>query len=222
MMIYLVNLSTCHNPLQIELKKIQIESGDLSIRQIHYRVDKLLNRLPNLNETESKTLLRYWFGLLLDNVLVEQLLNDFSVVIPQEYIPQSITISMKAASIAREMVTSRGNVSQEIKNIGTMYVVRVAKECGLTTDNHKDIDHLASATSCTWRFARKVLYAIAENDEKSLYQRKMKNNAIKATPWPELISKFVLNESNSRSVPGQEQVSVSYGFRLPKYILLHS
>ena len=31
-----------------------------------------------------------------------------------------------------------------------------------------------------------------------------------------------MNESNSRLVPGKEQVSVKYGFHLPKYILLRS
>ena len=39
MMIYCVNLSTLHGRLQIELKKIQIDSGDLNIQQIRYRVD---------------------------------------------------------------------------------------------------------------------------------------------------------------------------------------
>ena len=59
-------------------------------------------------------------------------------------------------------------------------------------------------------------------DEQSLYIHNTKCNAIKATHWPEEISKIVLNESNSRSVPGKVQVSVRYGFHLPKYILLRS
>ena len=45
---------------------------------------------------------------------------------------------------------------------------------------------------------------------------------IKATHWPKEITKFVLNESNSRSVPGKEQVSVRYGFHLPNCIILCS
>ena len=58
-------------------------------------------------------------------------------------------ISKKASSIAKEMVTSQKNISQELKYIGTDYVVQVANECNLSEKNHGDIDHLASATSCT-------------------------------------------------------------------------
>ena len=92
----------------------------------------------------------------------------------------------------------------------------------MNSDNQSDTTILANVTSCHHSFAKKVLQAIACGEEQNLYKRDMKCNAIKATHWPEAIQSFVLHESNSRAVPGKEQVSVRYGFRLPKYVLLRS
>ena len=69
---------------------------------------------------------------------------------------------------------------------------------------------------------KKVLQSTESGNVDGLYKHNTKFNAIKASHWPEKISKFVLNETNSRAVPGEEQVSVRYGYRLPKYTLLRS
>ena len=114
------------------------------------------------------------------------------------------------------------NVNDSTKKTGIDFVVSVAKGCSLSTESHFDVTILANATSGHFNFAKKVLRAVQSGDEQLLYIRNTKCNMIKATHWPDEISKFVLNESNSGSVPGKEQVSVRYGFLLPKYILLRS
>ena len=50
----------------------------------------------------------------------------------------------------------------------------------------------------------------------------MRCDTIKATKWPIEITEFVLSPENSRAVPGEASVSVRYGVRKPKYILLKS
>ena len=148
-----------------------------------------------------------------------ELFYDALVVIDLEYLPKCFIVSREASLIAQELVISRRDVNESTKKTGIDFVVSVALKCSLSTGNHCDVTILATATSCHFNFA-KVLQAIQSGDKQLLYTRNTKCNTIKATHWPEEISKFVLNESNSRSVPGKEQVSVKYGFHLPKYIPL--
>ena len=132
-------------------------------------------------------------------------------------------VSQKANQIAHELVTSRQNVSMDRRRAGVDFVVEVAKQCSLNSQTYRDIQILSEATSCDREFAKKVLDALHSGNISSLYSRSMRFNAIKATHWPGEISKYVLgDERNSRAVPGEEQVSVRYGLRLPKYILLRS
>ena len=222
MLIYFVNTDNDSCLLQKELQKIETDDGQLNARQIRYRVKKLHDKLNNPNKNEVRNLLRYWLNVLLDDPHIELLFSDSSVVIDPKYLPRNIIVSRKAEVIAKKLVTSRKNVSDNTKRVGIDYVVTVAKECSLSTGKYKDIGLLSKATSCHRSFAKKVLVSIESGEEDTLYKRSITHNAIKATNWPEEICKFVLHEINSRSVPGEEQVSVRYGYRLPKYILLHS
>ena len=124
------------------------------------------------------------------------LFTKASVVIDLEYLPKSFIVSKEASLIAQELVTSCCNVKESTKKTGIYFVVSVAKRCSLSTQNHCDVTILANATSCHFHFAKKLLQAIQSGDEQSLYTCNTKCNAIKATHWPEEISKFVLNESN--------------------------
>ena len=132
---------------------------------------------------------------------------------------QSLIESQIATKIARRLVTSRKNVVDSVKKIGIDFVVQ---EGLLSINDHNRISILASATSCHHSFAKKVSQSIESGNVDGLYKRNTKFNAIKVSHWPEEISKFVLNETNRQSVPGEEQVSVRYGYGLLKYILLRS
>ena len=133
------------------------------------------------------------------------LFSDYSVVIGK-YLPRSLIILRAATEIAKQLVTSHRNVVDSVKRTGVDFVVMVAKECSLSTNNYHDISILASATSCHHSFAKKILQSIESGHVDGLYKRNIKWNAIKASHWTEEICKFVLHETNSRSVPGEEQV----------------
>ena len=150
-----------------------------------------------ITESTLKLLLKYWLWLLIKHRHVEVLFSEASVVIDIEYLPKCFIVSRKASLIAEELVTSRRNVSESTKKTGIDFVVSIAKRCFLSTQSHWDITILANARSCHFDFAKKVLQAIQSGDEQSLYTHNTKCNATKATHWPEEISKFVLNESNS-------------------------
>ena len=92
----------------------------------------------------------------------------------------------------------------------------------MSSRSHGDVTLLAQAVSCSVEFAEKVLLHIKEGREEELLKRRTHVDAIKCTEWPALIKTFVFLPENTRSVPGQQQVSVRYGVRLPKYILLRS
>ena len=68
----------------------------------------------------------------------------------------------------------------------------------------------------------KVLEAINTGTEENLYDKNLRNDSIKFTPWMDEIKKFVLSEENSRAVPGQETVSIRYNVRKEKYVLQKS
>ena len=72
------------------------------------------------------------------------------------------------------------------------------------------------------QFAKDVLIAIKNESEKDLLERNVRRDSIKATQWPEMLSQFVFTLENSRSVPGQDTVSIRYSVRRPKYLLLKS
>ena len=73
---------------------------------------------------------------------------------------------------------------------------------------------------CSDKFVKKVLLAI--ETEELLYNQNLCNDSIKFTPWMDFIKEFVLASDNSRPVPGKETVSIKYGVRREKYILLKS
>ena len=101
-------------------------------------------------------------------------------------------------------------------------MIAVARKASLSTENHSDITTLSDATNCSRQFAKTVLDAIASGTENGLLKRNLRCDSIKATHWPNEISSFVLGPENSCAVPGHEGVSVRYGVRRPKYVLLDS
>ena len=101
-------------------------------------------------------------------------------------------------------------------------MIEVAKQADLSQSCFGDVETLAAATSCSWRFAKNVLKAVHDGTESDLLQRNVRCDNIKATDWPNMISDFVLFPENSRAVPGQEMVSICYSVKHPKYLLLKS
>lgn len=58
--------------------------------------------------------------------------------------------------------------------------------------------------------------------EESLYQRATRRDALVAAHWPRALQEFIDRPEYSRFVPGNDSVSVHYGRRVPKILLLMS
>ena len=85
---------------------------------------------------------------------------------------------------------------------------------------HGDITSLQSATQTSFVFAKRVLQAISDGTEDSPLKRDVRNDYIKCTQWPDEISTFIFQSENSRAMPGKDSVSIRYGVRRPKFLLL--
>ena len=205
--------------LSAEIRKIRYPSY-LSAKQYRYRAKKMKIIFEGCDE-QSK-LMVYWLDELLCHSTIEAIFNECGVLLPPEFTPQGFYISQRAAELARKFTTCSTNTADDIRVNGVRYVVEVAKDCQLSPEKYGDGTLLAKAVSCSVEFAEKVLRYIQEGREEELLKRHTRVDAIKCTEWPAMIKTFVLLPENSRSVPGQQQVSVRYGVRLPKYILLNS
>ena len=89
-----------------------------------------------------------------------------------------------------------------------------------SVDTFGDIKILQDAIGSSWKYAQNILLAIKQNTTEDLFHRATRHDCIKQTDFPELLSQWAKAPDNSRPVPGNETVSVSYGRRLPKFVLL--
>ena len=101
-------------------------------------------------------------------------------------------------------------------------MISVVKKAGLTVDSHGDIQTLMDATACSRKFARTILKAVSEGTEDQLLTRNVRCDSIKATEWPDKIANFVFQPEHTRAMPGNDTVSVRYGVRRPKFLLIRS
>ena len=99
-------------------------------------------------------------------------------------------------------------------------MLNVAKSAKLSPDLYGDVALLATALSCGRKFATKVLNAIKNGEEDDLFVRHQQCDSLLATDWPQKLEQFVLAPENSRAVPGNDTISVRYGKRHAKYLLL--
>ena len=205
-----------HN-LSAEIRKINYPPH-LSAKQYRSRAKKMKSIIENSNQKEE--LIVYWLDQLLAHSTIEAIFNECGVTLPQQFIPHSFHVCQQAAKIDKKFISCSSKTVNDIRMNGVKYVIAVAKECELSS--HGDGTLLAQAVSCSVEFAEKVLLHIKEGREEELLKRRTRVDAIKCTEWPALIKTFVFLPENTRSVPGQQQVSVRYGVRLTKYILLRS
>ena len=205
--------------LSAEVRKISYPSH-LTAKQYRYRAKKM--RMLFEGYDEQSKLMVYWLDQLLSHSTIEAIFNDCGVLLPLEFIPPSFHVSQRAADLAKKFTSCSIHTADDIRMNGVRYVIAVAKDCQLSSEKYGDGTLLAKAVSCSSEFAEKVLRYIKEGREEELLNRRTRVDAIKCTEWPAMIKTFVFLPENARSVPGQQQVSVRYGVRLPKYILLKS
>ena len=187
-----------------------------------YRGKKMATLFQRLDEASQHELMVYWLDELLSHSVVEAVFDACGALIPTEFVPKGLLVSRQAVAIASKYFSCSSRSTEEVHSSSLKYVVQVAKECGLSSTQRGDSTLLADAVWCHPEFASKVLNLIDEGCEDGLYKRRPRVDGIKCTEWPALITKFVFLPENTRSVPGQQQVSVRYGVRLPKFLLLRS
>ena len=207
------------NNLAEEIRKIHHPS-DMTERQYRYRANKM--RMIFIDSSFQHDLMVYWMDQLLSPSIIEAIFNHCGASVPQEYLPKSFIVSQHTATIASRFVSPSSRSAKNVRTNSINYIVAVAKECGLSFKKLGDALLLAKAVYCSPEFAAKVLRFIDDGKEEDLYQHHDRVDAIKSTEWPNLIKEYVFLPENTRSVPGQQQVSVRYGVHLPKFILLRS
>ena len=126
-----------------------------------------------------------------------------------------------ACRIAKDEVgrltSSRSGSDREI---AVRIAVTVVKQAGLRPETHGDVALLCRVLGCSADYARKVLHAVAVGQEESLLRRETRRDAIVATYWPRQLQEFISRPEYSRTLPGKESVSVGYGKRVEKKLLL--
>ena len=195
--------------------------GTLTERQRRYRANAVSTLFMKYSEDIQNTLLKYWINRISCDNLIGTILQSYSTQFPLEFLPKSINVSLISKNLAEKSLSSCRSTNEQRK-VGVHYLISVAKQAGLKFNTYGDTQILMNATACSWNFADTVLKAISEGIEDQLLTRNVRCESIKATEWPDKIASFVFQPENSRAMPGQDTVSVRYGVRRPKFLLMKS
>lgn len=171
----------------------------------------------------QQILFRWWMERIACHPMIEAALNAAAVCVPSEIVPQSFYLSRVVKEETKKLLSSHIYTKEHHRVTAIQLVINVANSGKLSVDRHSDISSLsAAAVSFSWLFAKKVLTAIKDNEVEKLYHPNTRSDSILITDWPQTLEEFVLRPENSRPVPGNEQVSIRYGTRHAKHILLKS
>ena len=205
--------------LSTELRKMDcICSSDQ--RKYVRRIARLKDLFVSISNDLVHHLLLFWLDNVLESKVAESILTSCNVIIADPILPKSVKVIRNATSLAEKYVGISSKLPKEIRVNGLNYIIEVAKQNNLDCN---DATLLSNATHCSIKFSRKVLTALKSGKEDQLrVLRKERFDSIHVTEWPSKITEFVFRPENSRATPGQDTVSVSYGVRKPKYLLLHS
>ena len=149
------------------------------------------------------------------------LFPSLNVVIPDELLPHTLIVGRIAKHQAEQFLSQSSRLSYEVRKNSLWFIMSVAKEAQLT---ERDSSLLASACNCSTDFAHKILKEVNNDnfEETLLTLRKPRFDSIQVTDWPSKIAEFVYKPENSRAVPGEETISIRYGVRKQKHILVRS
>ena len=79
-----------------------------------------------------------------------------------------------------------------------------------------------SVFRCSRKFGKRVLVAMREDRVEEMKERKRRRTCVVGSVWQERVNEALFLQSNTRTVPGKASVSVAYGQRRPKILLLRS
>ena len=206
-----------------QLKLLLIDQTTMTRGQLDYKISKItkiFNHYKHFHETLFKT----WLEKLSSHPILITFLETNDIQIPESILPRAFSLSRIAKEEIKKILSSssKTGASASQRCVSTQLVINVAKAGNLNVDLHGDISLLADAVSCGRKFATKVLQALKDGKEQSLFIKNIRCDSVLATDWPAKLEQFVLQPENSRAVPGQDSISIRYGQRVPKYLLLKS
>ena len=212
-----------HEQLKIQLQAANINEGAMSKGQVQYRYNKIM-KIFDRHKNCHDVLFQTWLEHITALPTLERFMDQNHLQIPDSILPRSFSLSRIVQSEMQKLLSCsfKSGANSACKTVGTQLVVEVAKAGNLSADHHGDVSLLANAVSCGRMFAKKVLQAVHDGEEESLYERNIRCDSLLASDWPKKLEQFVLEPENSRAVPGQDNISIRYGQRVPKYLLLKS
>ena len=196
-------------------------SGNLSFNQLKYNI-RLVSDVFSKRACFRNDLLKHWLDLLLQHSVIEAIFDSSKIILPAELVPKSLSLARQSRDICKEILSTSSHSKTNARHVAVELAVKVAKAGNLSSDRFGDITLLSDTIACTRKYAKRILVSIENGTENDLFTNNRRCTSIHASEWPSKLTKFVLLPENSRAVPGQDSVSIRYGVRHPKYILLKS
>ena len=188
----------------------------LSSYQLRERARSLLDILASHEESVSllETFLR---DTVLGQPATLSYLQLAGVVVQERLLTREEQVRRVVLEEARRLTSYRRGADREI---ATRHAIAVVKRCNLQLAAYGDLAILSRALGCHRNYAKKVLEAVCGGTEETLFQRQLKRDCLLASHWPSLLRDFINRPIYSRYVPGNDSISLSYGWRVPKILLL--
>ena len=190
--------------------------ANITGKTISRRAQKVLDCLKSCKEPE----------IVVEDAILETIREDSFAIsvleacgleIPDHLLSLTHWVSRTYSRVKDEVVGSRRGAD---RYLSTRAALETAQRCQLSLDTHGHTGILKDVIGSSWQFANSILTAIKNNTTETLFERGRRKDCIKMTPFPELLSAWAKRPDNSRSVPGNETVSIGYGQQATKFILL--
>ena len=168
--------------LKQQLQCMEIPGGMLSDRQLKYRKKKILHALKG-NMQEQTYCFRYWLDQIIAHPMIEAAMNAAEIDIPTNFMPEAFRLARVAKEEAKKLLSCDSTAPQGHRAVATQLVINVAKAACLSSEKYGDISLLATTVSCSRAFAKKVLEAIEDRKENTLFSKNTRCDSILATEW---------------------------------------
>ena len=126
----------------------------------------------------------------------------------------------KKVAMEESIRMTRNRRSGPDRDVGIRLAIAVATRCAFTLEQRGDETVFAECLGSSVKFAKRVLLAVAKGETKSLFKRTRRRDSLVASEWPKVLRAFLDRPVYSRLVPGNDTVSIYYGYRVPKVLLL--
>ena len=209
--------------LKAQLLSIVVPDGNMNQNQLRYRSEKIHN-IVEPHQDISSHLFRSWLSQLLSHPNIAGYMEATNIIFPAEIMPKKFHLTQTLKLEREKLLTCASNstTSLEQRHVGIQLAINVVKASKISNSVHGDTSALAEAVGCSFPFAKKVIEAVEKGEESSLLKRNMRCDTLLGTDWPSKLKSYVIQPENSRAVPGKEQVSIRYGVRHAKFVLLKS